>query len=106
MLEREERHVITAPSEFGKVAVLMGGDSSEREISLLTGRAVLDGLRKRGIDAHPVDAADQLLRRLQTGAFDRVWNALHGPGGEDGTVQGLLECLGLPYTGQSTQSQV
>lgn len=85
--------------EFGKVAVLQGGDSSEREISLLTGRAVLAALQRRGVDAHAVDPREQPLAELLAAGFDRVWIALHGPGGEDGTVQGALECLGLPYTG-------
>jgi D-alanine-D-alanine ligase len=90
---------ITAPRDFGKVAVLFGGDSSEREISLLTGAAVLAALQRRGVDAHPVDPRDTPLAELVTRGFDRAWIALHGPGGEDGTLQGALECLGMPYTG-------
>ncbi len=84
---------------FGKVAVLLGGDSTEREISLLTGRAVHAALCRRGVDAHLVDPRDVPLTALLEQHFDRVWIALHGPGGEDGTVHGALECLGLPYTG-------
>ena len=85
--------------EFGRVAVLFGGDSSEREISLLSGNAVLEALRQRGVDAHPFDPRDQALPELLTQRFARVWIALHGPGGEDGTLQGALEYLGVPYTG-------
>ncbi len=87
---------VTDPKEFGRVAVLFGGDSTEREISLLSGNAVLDALRRRGVDAHAFDPRDRSLATLQ---FDRVWIALHGPGGEDGTLQGALEYLGVPYTG-------
>jgi D-alanine-D-alanine ligase len=90
---------VSAPAAFGRVAVLFGGDSSEREISLLTGRAVLDALRQRGVDAHPFDPRDQPLSQLIEQRFTRVWIALHGPGGEDGTLQGALEYLGVPYTG-------
>jgi D-alanine-D-alanine ligase len=93
------RHAIADARAFGRVAVLMGGISSERDISLLTGNAVLAGLRRRGVDAHGVDAADDLPRALARVRYDRAWNALHGPGGEDGAVQGLLEYLGIPYTG-------
>lgn len=90
---------ITDAREFGKVAVLLGGHSSEREISLLSGRAVHAALQRRGIDAHAVDPREVPLAELATQGFERVWIALHGPGGEDGTLQGALECLGLPYTG-------
>jgi D-alanine-D-alanine ligase len=86
-------------SEFGRVAVMLGGDSSEREISLLTGNAVLEALKRRGVDAHGFDPRDRALSELISGAFQRVWIALHGPGGEDGTLQGALEYLGVPYTG-------
>lgn len=85
--------------EFGRVAVMLGGDSSEREISLLSGNAVLAGLKRRGVDAHAFDPRDQSLSRLLDERFERVWIALHGPGGEDGTLQGALEYLGVPYTG-------
>jgi D-alanine-D-alanine ligase len=88
---------VTDPKEFGRVAVLLGGDSSEREISLLSGNAVLAALQGRGVDAHAFDPRDRHL--ASTIDFDRVWIALHGPGGEDGTVQGALEYLGVPYTG-------
>jgi D-alanine-D-alanine ligase len=85
--------------EFGRVAVLFGGDSSEREISILTGSAVLAALQRRGVDAHAFDPRDRALTALNEERFDRVWVALHGPGGEDGTLQGALEYLGVPYTG-------
>jgi D-alanine-D-alanine ligase len=92
------RHV-TDPKDFGRVAVLLGGTSSEREISLKSGNACLAALVKRGVDAHPFDPKDKPLGELVTRKFDRVFIALHGPGGEDGTLQGALEFLGLPYTG-------
>ncbi len=82
---------------FGKVAVLMGGWSAEREVSLKSGQAVLQALQSRGVDAHGIDASRQLHRQLD--GFDRVFNILHGRGGEDGDVQGLLNILQLPYTG-------
>ncbi|HYL02320.1 MAG TPA: D-alanine--D-alanine ligase [Steroidobacteraceae bacterium] len=85
--------------EFGRVAVLYGGDSSEREISLLTGNAVLAALKQRGVDALAFDPRDTPLGELINQRFERVWIALHGPGGEDGTLQGALEYLGIPYTG-------
>ncbi|TDJ43012.1 MAG: D-alanine--D-alanine ligase [Gammaproteobacteria bacterium] len=84
---------------FGRVAVLLGGTSAEREISLLSGQAVYAALVDRGVDAHTVDATGDYINALMDGGFDRVWIALHGRGGEDGTVQGLLEMLGMPYTG-------
>jgi D-alanine-D-alanine ligase len=87
------------PADFGRVAVLLGGDSSEREISLLSGEAVLAALLRRGVDAHPVDPSDGLEPLLGGPGFDRAWIALHGRGGEDGLMQGTLETLGLPYTG-------
>src|ERR1700737_1674725 len=89
----------TDAREFGRVAVLMGGDSTEREISLLSGNAVLAGLKRRAVDAYAFDPREQALPTLLAERFDRVWIALHGPGGEDGTVQGALEYLGMPYTG-------
>jgi D-alanine-D-alanine ligase len=91
------RHVTDA-REFGRVAVLLGGTSSEREISLKSGHACLAALQKRGVDAHAFDPQDKPLTDLKN-RYDRVFIALHGPGGEDGTVQGALEFLGLPYTG-------
>jgi D-alanine-D-alanine ligase len=92
------RHVTDA-KVFGRVAVLFGGTSSEREISIKSGNACLQALTRRGVDAHPFDPKDKPLVELVTRKFDRVFIALHGPGGEDGTLQGALEFLGLPYTG-------
>jgi D-alanine-D-alanine ligase len=86
-------------NEFGKVAVLMGGPSSEREISFLSGNAVLAALKSQGVDAHPFDPAERSLYELKTDGFDRAFIALHGRFGEDGTVQGALEVLKIPYTG-------
>lgn len=88
-------------SAFGRVAVLMGGTSAEREVSLESGRNVLDALRARGVDAHAADGIPALIDALRAGEFDRVFNILHGNkgGGEDGVLQGALEALGVPYTG-------
>lgn len=86
-------------SEFGKVAVLMGGDSAEREISLRSGSAVLTALQQRGVDAQGIDARADVLQQLMAGGFDRAFIILHGRGGEDGVIQGALERIGLPYTG-------
>lgn len=95
-----DRHTeVTEPGAFGRVAVLFGGSSTEREISLLTGNAVLAALKRQGVDAHAFDPKDLPLSKLVDGAYERAWIALHGPGGEDGTLQGALECLGIPYTG-------
>ena len=91
-------------SEFGKVAVLMGGPSSEREISLLSGNAVLAALKGRGIDAHAFDPAERSLFELERDGFARVFIALHGRFGEDGTVQGALEVLRIPYTGSGVMA--
>ncbi len=88
-----------APRDFGKVAVLMGGRSAERDISLRSGGAVLAALRRQGVDAHGVDAGADVVARLQAGGFARAFIALHGRGGEDGVIQGALETMGLPYTG-------
>jgi D-alanine-D-alanine ligase len=95
--QRLER--ITDAADFGAVAVLYGGGSSEREISLLTGSAVLAALKRRGVNAQGFDPAQRALADLQALKIERVWIALHGPGGEDGSVQGALEFLGVPYTG-------
>ncbi len=85
--------------DFGRVAVLMGGWAAEREVSLVSGKAVLDGLLRRGVEAHGIDAGKDVLAVLAAGGYDRVFNVLHGRGGEDGVIQGALEILGLPYTG-------
>ena len=86
-------------SSYGKVAVLMGGASAERVISLETGRAVYEALCRKGIDAVSIDARDGVIQKLIEGRFDRAFIALHGRGGEDGVIQGALETLGIPYTG-------
>jgi D-alanine-D-alanine ligase len=85
--------------DFGKVAVLLGGSSAEREVSLMSGNGVLQALRSKGVDAHPFDPAERDLAELKREGFARCFIALHGRGGEDGTVQGALEVMGLPYTG-------
>jgi D-alanine-D-alanine ligase len=89
----------SAGGGFGKVAVLMGGGSAEREISLMSGNGVLKALRSRGVDAHAFDPSERSLFELKRDAFARGFIALHGRGGEDGTMQGALEVLGIPYTG-------
>ena len=91
-------------SAFGKVAVLLGGRSAEREISLKSGNAVLDALRRRGVDAHPFDPSEQHMEALLQQGFNRAHIALHGRYGEDGTVQGALELMGLPYTGSGVMA--
>ena len=91
-------------SEFGKVAVLMGGPSAEREISLLSGNAVLKALRDSGVDAHAFDPAERPVAELKRDGFERAFIALHGRFGEDGTVQGALEVLGIPYTGSGVMA--
>jgi D-alanine-D-alanine ligase len=91
-------------SELGKVAVLMGGPSAEREISLLSGNAVLQALRESGVDAHAFDPAERPVAELKRDGFERVFIALHGRFGEDGTVQGALEVLGIPYTGSGVMA--
>lgn len=100
-----EQHNHPSPDAFGKVAVLMGGWSSEREISLKSGHAVLAALQQRGVDAHGLDVRrDTVLQQLEQGRFDRVFIMLHGPGGEDGVIQGALEILGIPYTGSGVMA--
>jgi D-alanine-D-alanine ligase len=89
----------TDPREFGRVAVALGGTSAEREVSLNSGGNVLEALRARGVDAQPVDGIPALLEALAARKFDRVFNILHGRGGEDGTLQGALDALRVPYTG-------
>jgi D-alanine-D-alanine ligase len=92
---------ITDARQFGRVAVVMGGHSAERDVSLDSGRNVLAALRTRGVDAHPVDGIPALLDALRAGHYARVFNILHGQhgGGEDGVLQGALESLRVPYTG-------
>jgi D-alanine-D-alanine ligase len=91
-------------SNFGKVAVLMGGLSAEREVSLMSGSGVLKALRSRGVDAHAFDPAERDLGELRKEGFERCFIALHGRFGEDGTVQGALELLGIPYTGSGVMA--
>jgi len=91
-------------SDFGRVAVLMGGPSAEREISLISGRAVLEALRSRGVQAEPFDPAERELFDLKREGFKRVFIALHGRFGEDGTVQGALEVMRIPYTGSGVMA--
>ena len=91
-------------SEFGKVAVLYGGISPERDISLISGEAVFKALKKKGVDAHLIDAKEPFLKRLSEEQFDNVWVALHGADGEDGKIQSLLELSDIPYTGSRTLS--
>ncbi|MBC5786038.1 D-alanine--D-alanine ligase [Ramlibacter sp. USB13] len=92
------------PKDFGKVAVLMGGKSAEREISLLSGGGVLTALQSKGVDAHAFDPAERDLSELKRDGFQRCFIALHGRFGEDGTVQGALELLGIPYTGSGVMA--
>ncbi len=89
---------------LGKVAVLMGGRSAEREVSLMSGGGVLAALRSQGVDAHAFDPAERELNELKREGFQRVFIALHGRHGEDGTVQGALELLGIPYTGSGVMA--
>lgn len=93
-----------AASSLGKVAVLMGGASSEREVSLMSGTGVLKALQSRGVDAHAFDPSERDLSELRKKGFSRCFIALHGRFGEDGTVQGALELLGIPYTGSGVMA--
>src|SRR5574337_1134186 len=90
--------------KYGKVAVLFGGSSAEREVSLMSGRAVLAALQGAGVDAHAFDPTERDLHGLKEADFDRVFIVLHGRGGEDGTVQGALELMGIPYTGSGVMA--
>jgi len=91
-------------SGFGKIAVLMGGRSAEREVSLMSGGKVLDALREAGMDAHGFDPAEREIFELKRDGFERVFIALHGRYGEDGTVQGALELMDIPYTGSGVMA--
>lgn len=97
LTEQQKKH-------YGKVAVLLGGFSAEREISLMTGRAVFEALKTTGLDVHAVDPKLDGLDVLLSGGFDRVWIALHGRGGEDGQIQGWLQQNNLPYTGSGVMA--
>jgi D-alanine-D-alanine ligase len=96
--------VINDVAQFGKVAVLMGGLSAEREISLLSGNAVLDALKNKGIDAHGIDVDENIVKQLVDENYQRAFIVLHGRGGEDGTIQGLLELMSVPYTGSGVMA--
>ncbi|MCX4187908.1 D-alanine--D-alanine ligase [Methylophaga sp. OBS4] len=97
---------IASAAEFGRVAVLMGGRSAEREISLISGRAVLAGLQRKGVDAYSVDVSFDICHQLSSGQFDRAFVILHGRGGEDGEIQGFLQAVNLPYTGSNVTASV
>jgi D-alanine-D-alanine ligase len=101
---REERNVVVDARDFGGVAVMLGGLSAERDVSLDTGAAVFEALQSRGIDAHAWDPAERSITEFAQAGFDRVWIALHGPGGEDGALQGALEWLDIPYTGSGVMA--
>lgn len=90
---------VTDPKTFGRVAVLMGGDSAEREVSLKSGQAVLDALQSRAVEAVGIDVGSEILQQLAESRCDRAFVILHGRGGEDGVIQGALELLGIPYSG-------
>ena len=92
------------PKAFGKVAVLMGGESAERDVSLKSGAAVFEALIAQNVNAHEIDVGHNILSVLSSGGFDRAFIALHGRGGEDGTIQGALEILKLPYTGSGVKA--
>jgi D-alanine-D-alanine ligase len=92
------------PADLGRVAVLMGGNSSEREISLVTGNNVLAALQRAGVDAYGVDVGENIIDQLRNDRPDRVFIALHGPGGEDGEIQGLLQWMKIPFTGSGVAS--
>tara|TARA_R110002050_G_scaffold57423_3_gene128862 strand:+ start:13906 stop:14841 length:936 start_codon:yes stop_codon:yes gene_type:complete len=98
--------VVQSAAEFGRVAVLMGGRSAEREISLKSGHAVLAALVEQGVDAHKIDVSLDVSEQLQAGKFDRAFVILHGRGGEDGEVQGLLQSIAMPYTGSDITGAV
>lgn len=95
---------MSTPENFGKVGVLFGGRSSERKVSIMSGTGVLDALKSRGVDAHAFDPGTQSLADLAAQKFDRVFIALHGRFGEDGSLQGALEQLGIPYTGSGVMA--
>ncbi len=90
--------------DFGKVAVLMGGMSAEREISLMSGRNIVEGLRRKGVEAHAFDPAERCVFELKPNGFQRAFIALHGGYGENGTVQGALELMEIPYTGSGVMA--
>ena len=97
--KQDELKKITDPAQFGRVAVVMGGSSAEREVSLNSGDGVLKALRARGVDAEAIDGIPALLDAARAGHFARVFNILHGGGGENGELQGALQSLSIPFTG-------
>jgi len=101
---REQRIRVDDARDFGRVAVMLGGNSQEREVSLDTGGAVLAALQARGVDAVAWDPAHKSLAQFANAGFDRVWIALHGTGGEDGALQGALQWLDMPYTGSGVMA--
>ena len=101
---REQRIVIENAADFGRVAVMLGGTSPERDVSLDTGQAVLAALNSCGVDAHAWDPAGHNLVEFAAAGFDRAWIALHGTGGEDGALQGALQWLNMPYTGSGVMA--
>jgi D-alanine-D-alanine ligase len=104
MIKAKTKRAATPGSKFGKVAVMMGGKSAEREISLMSGKNVLAALQGQGVDAHAFDPAKRDLSKLKTDGFERAFLILHGRYGEDGTVQGALETMGIPYTGSGVMA--
>ena len=96
--------LVSDVTQFGKVAVLMGGLSAEREISLLSGNAVLAALKSKGVDAHGIDVDENIVSELVAEDYQRAFIVLHGRGGEDGTMQGLLELMSVPYTGSDVKA--
>lgn len=104
MIAQDVRREVANAADFGRVAVMLGGSSSERAVSLDSGNAVLKALQSRGIDALGWDPAEHDFRKFAAAGFDRVWIALHGPGGEDGALQGALQWLGMPYTGSGVMA--
>lgn len=104
MIPSEERFEVRDAGLFGRVAVMLGGFSNERQVSLDSGNAVLDALRSLDVDAEAWDPAERDIRSLADADIDRVWIALHGPGGEDGALQGMLQWLELPYTGSGVMA--
>lgn len=97
---------ISSASQFGRVAVLMGGRSAEREISLISGSAVLAALQQQGVDAYGIDVSFDICHQLSSGQFDRVFVVMHGRGGEDGEIQGFLQAINMPYTGSNVTASV
>ncbi len=96
--------VLNKPEQFGRVAVMMGGSAAEREVSLRSGAAVYEALKSKGVDAVAIDVTGSPIEALTGQKFDRIFNIIHGRGGEDGVLQGVLEVLGIPYTGSGVMA--